>query len=173
MSYFIISFLFISIFGTISHFIYEWSNNNKIAAIFFPVNESVWEHIKMLITPTIIWLLILLPYLYDNPNYIFASMITLLSEIILIPLIFYSYTFFTKKSILIIDILSFYLIIFISIVLFYLIIKANPVSLIVSCISFLIIIKILILYLTLTKYPLKCFLFQDSITKKYGLNASN
>ncbi len=170
MSYFIISFLFISIFGTISHFIYEWSNNNKIAAIFFPVNESVWEHIKMLITPTIIWLLILLPYLYNNPNYIFASMITLLSEIILIPLLFYSYTFFTKKAILIIDILSFYLIIFISIVLFYLIIKANPVSLIVSCISLLIIIKILILYLTLTKYPLKCFLFKDPITKKYGLN---
>lgn len=173
MLYFIISFLFISIFGTISHFIYEWSNNNKIAAIFFPVNESVWEHIKMLITPTIIWLLILLPYLYDNPNYIFASMITLLSEIILIPLLFYSYTFFTKKSILIIDILSFYLTVFISIVLFYLIINDNPVYLIVSCISFLIIIKILILYLTLTKYPLKCFLFQDPITKKYGLNASN
>ena len=39
------------IFGVISHFVYEWSGNNFFAGLFFPVNESTWEHMKLLFFP--------------------------------------------------------------------------------------------------------------------------
>ena len=48
-----ISILVISIIGTFAHFLYDWSNHNKIVGLFAAVNESTWEHIKIALTPTI------------------------------------------------------------------------------------------------------------------------
>ena len=44
------------IFGLsiLSHFMYEWIPNN-IFSILFPVNESIWEHMKLLVTPVLIF----------------------------------------------------------------------------------------------------------------------
>lgn len=42
-----------------------------------------------------------------SPNYIFAMFITLLTPIILIPLIFYGYTAISDSSILVVDIITF------------------------------------------------------------------
>lgn len=36
------------------HFMYEWFPN-KATAIFFPVNESIWEHMKLIFTATAVW----------------------------------------------------------------------------------------------------------------------
>lgn len=44
-------FLFISILGTLLHFTYEWSQNNAIVGLFSAVNESTWEHLKLLFFP--------------------------------------------------------------------------------------------------------------------------
>ena len=38
----------------LTHFLYTWLPNN-IIAIFFPVNESIWEHMKMLYTTILIY----------------------------------------------------------------------------------------------------------------------
>ena len=37
------------------HFIYEWSGNQMVVGIFAPVNESVWEHLKLTYWPMLIW----------------------------------------------------------------------------------------------------------------------
>ena len=50
-----IGFIAVSIAGTLMHFIYEWSGNNKIVALFAPVNESPWEHLKLLFFPFVIY----------------------------------------------------------------------------------------------------------------------
>ena len=69
--------------------------------MFTAVNESTWEHIKIALTPTFLW------SLYDgiiygcNPNYFVAKATSLLSLILVIPLLFYSYKFFIKKNIII------------------------------------------------------------------------
>ena len=42
------------ILGTILHFSYEWSGNNKIIATFSATNESVWEHLKLVFFPMLI-----------------------------------------------------------------------------------------------------------------------
>ncbi len=43
------------IVGFLMHNIFEWSGNSTIAGIFAPVNESVWEHLKLTFWPMLIW----------------------------------------------------------------------------------------------------------------------
>ena len=40
--------------GTLFHFIYEWSGFHPLAGLFAPVNESTWEHLKMLFFPVLL-----------------------------------------------------------------------------------------------------------------------
>ena len=49
-----ISFLIASLLGTLFHFVYEWSGNNFFAGLLFPVNESTWEHLKLVFIPILI-----------------------------------------------------------------------------------------------------------------------
>ena len=53
MSYFLI-FVFSIFIGFVGHFLYEFSNHNRIVALFFAVNESTWEHIKIGLTPLLL-----------------------------------------------------------------------------------------------------------------------
>lgn len=40
-----------ALLGTLSHFFYEWSGHMALIALFSPVNESAWEHLKLLFFP--------------------------------------------------------------------------------------------------------------------------
>jgi hypothetical protein len=44
--------------GFVFHFLYEFLGKAKYIAVFFPVNESVWEHMKLLFLPVVIWVFI-------------------------------------------------------------------------------------------------------------------
>ncbi len=47
--------LFVSVLGTIFHFVYEWSGNNIFVGVFAPINESIWEHTKLIFFPMLIY----------------------------------------------------------------------------------------------------------------------
>lgn len=51
LNYELIGFVFTCVAGTLLHFAYDWSNQSTFAALFAPVNESVWEHMKLLFFP--------------------------------------------------------------------------------------------------------------------------
>ncbi len=167
----IIISIIISIVGTAAHFLYDFTNQNKIVGLFAAVNESTWEHIKITLTP------ILLCGLYDgfvygrNPNYFLAKFVSLITPIVAIPCIFYGYKAISKKPILVIDILSFYLVIFLSQYLFSVIISSSAIPFVFDYLSCLGVFVIFGAYFTLTLMPLKVFLFKDPISKKYGFRA--
>lgn len=46
----------ISVAGSIMHFVYEWSGELAAIGVLAPVNESVWEHLKLLFWPALLWL---------------------------------------------------------------------------------------------------------------------
>ena len=48
-------FLFVCAAGTALHFLYQWSGESVAAAPFAAVNESVWEHMKLLFWPMLLW----------------------------------------------------------------------------------------------------------------------
>ena len=41
-------FAFTSLLGTLLHFLYEWTGKSPLVAPFSGVNESTWEHMKLL-----------------------------------------------------------------------------------------------------------------------------
>lgn len=165
----IIGIIFIALIGTLLHFTYELSNHNKVVALFSAVNESTWEHIKIALTPTFIWTL------YDgavygiNNNYFIAKTASLLVIIFLIPILFYTYKIFTKKSKLPIDIIIFYITIITSSLVFKYILNLKDLPYYITYISLILMFIIFGLYMTLTLLPIKNFLFKDPITNKYGL----
>lgn len=52
--YLILGFLFTAVLGTLWHFLYDWTGRGAIAALFFPVNESTWEHMKLIFFPMLL-----------------------------------------------------------------------------------------------------------------------
>lgn len=85
------------ILGTIMHFIYDILGKNIIVALFAPVNESVWEHSKMVLIPIILWWTIY--YIINGKSYninkniwFTSALISLITSLFTIPLLYYFYT---------------------------------------------------------------------------------
>ena len=171
MVFFIVSVIVISIIGTLFHFMYDITNHNKTVGLFSAVNESTWEHIKIALTPTLLWSIIDGIKFWNNPNYFPAKFISLLLIIVLMPLLFYGYTYITKKDLFILDIIIFYIVIIVSQFSFYYIMNIDALPHIFSYLSCIGIFLIFGGYMIHTLMPPKSILFKDPITKKYGFKA--
>lgn len=98
----------IIIVGCLLHFTYEWSNKSLIVALFSPVNESVWEHLKLGYWALVFFMLIEYWFIKDyTKSFFLAKTIGILAMNLFIVIAFYSYTAIVKEPILIIDIGSF------------------------------------------------------------------
>lgn len=63
----ILRFIFISIIGILLHFTYQWSGCSPSVALFSAVNESTWEHLKLLFFPMLLLTLIeIIWYMFHN-----------------------------------------------------------------------------------------------------------
>lgn len=162
------SIIIISIVGTLAHFLYDLSNHNKIIGLFTAVNESTWEHIKIALTPTILWGLYDGFVYGDYTNYFPAKLCSLLVITLVIPIIFYSQKEFLKKDYTIINILSFYVAIFLGQLTFYKIIDCSSLDYIYVYLSCVLLFIFFGCYLLLTVLPLELSIFKDPISKKYG-----
>lgn len=165
----IVETLVITLVGSLLHFTYEWSGKNKFVAIFSAVNESTWEHIKLALSAIFLCTLVDIWWLGDNPNYWVARSMSFLVPIVVIPIIFYGYTSFTKRAILPVDISSFVVAAFLSTLTFTTILNTQPVGAVGSVISIATSVVVISMYLLLTRFPLhNNGLFEDPITGQYG-----
>lgn len=164
----IYSFIFVSILGTLSHFLFQFSNNNFIIGAFVPVNESVWEHLKLIFFPMIISSAIGYFTLKNKPdNYICSRVKGILIAMCFIVVFFYTYSGIIGKSIAIIDILSFYVGVFLGEYISYqnIIIQkeCNKKK------AMYIVIILFICFVLFTYFPLKLGIFEDPVTSSYGI----
>ena len=53
--YIVFGILFVSVLGTLFHFVYEWSGDSILVGLFAPVNESIWEHTKLIFFPMLLY----------------------------------------------------------------------------------------------------------------------
>ena len=60
--YIVTGFLFVGIFGTLFHFVYDWCRQARLIGLFVRVNESTWEHMKLLFIPMLIYIAICFQY---------------------------------------------------------------------------------------------------------------
>ena len=106
----VVGVLVISGLGTLFHYGYALSGNSAFAGLVFPVNESVWEHLKMGLWGVAAFSL--LEYWFVRRqvcNYLFAKAAGIITLCASIPLLFYSYTAILGQSILPLDIGTFIL----------------------------------------------------------------
>lgn len=166
--FFIIGFVFVNIAGTISHFVYDWFPSD-FTAVFFAVNESTWEHMKLAFFPMFIYFLAGYPIVGKRyNNYVFAMFLALAISTILIPILFYGYTAIIGKSIIIIDISIFVISVFAGFVAAYFaMIREDKKAL--NAIGIIGIVILTACFLTFTFYPPQIFLFKDPITGGYGI----
>ena len=106
--YFLTGILFTAALGTLSHFFYDWTGHSAAAALFSPVNESTWEHMKLVFFPMLLFTLLASRKL--SGEYHAASGSLLLGNLIGtlgIPVFFYTYTGILGRNIFALDIAVF------------------------------------------------------------------
>lgn len=108
--YTIIGIIFVTITGTLSHFVYEWTGNNSIIGYFFPVNESTWEHMKLIFFPMLAFSIFMNRKQKQAFHCVTSSLASgILIGTFLIPVFFYTYTGVLGCNIFILDIVTFIL----------------------------------------------------------------
>ncbi|MFI3213585.1 MAG: DUF6512 family protein [Eubacteriales bacterium] len=105
-----LGFFFTLVLGTMLHFTYGWSGENAIIGSFSAVNESTWEHLKLLFIPTFIFTILQYAYLRRDYYSIFiTNFIGALIGMLLIITFFYSYEGVLGKNMMFLDIFAFLL----------------------------------------------------------------
>ena len=160
------------IFGLsfIGHFLYSWLPNS-VFSIFFPVNESIWEHMKLLATPVLIFSF--LEYIiYKRKNISFNNFLLSYASSIILGIIIYLAIYLPIDYIFghsVVVAISLLIIIFIIIeIISYHIMNYKEIkySNIIG-IGIIVLLYIIFGYLTYNPIPIK--LFYDSQKKLYGI----
>jgi hypothetical protein len=161
----------ITISGFLLHYLFSWTNGSKTIGLFVPVNESVWEHLKLGYWSIVLFSLFEYLQLRNSvKNYFLAKIIGVLALEITIIIIFYGYTYIAGKDIFLIDITSYVLGVISCQYLTYIFLKRKPFSLLISRISLTAFIAIGILFGVITYYPPHIALFKDPNNNTYGIN---
>lgn len=166
--YQIFSVIFTFIFGTLLHFTYKWLGENLIVGAFSAVNESTWEHLKLLFFPMLVTIII--GYFNFNKtiqNFICSKTIGILIAIAFTIIFFYTYTGILGKNIALIDISLFFIAVILGEFISYLLIvngfKCNKI------ISIAVLIVLFISFIVFTYKTPKIGLFKDPLTNLYGI----
>ena len=87
-----------SLGGTLLHFLYDWLGGAAWIAPFSGVNESTWEHMKLLFWPTFIFAVVQSFFFKDRKDFWCIKLRGILLGLILIPIIFYTFNGVIGKS---------------------------------------------------------------------------
>lgn len=166
----LIGIITINFLGFCLHFLFSWTDGSKIIGLIAPVNESVWEHLKLGYWSVALFSIVeylLLKQKFNN--YYLAKTTGVLSLEIVIVLIYYGYTFLLRKDILWMDILSFILGVIVCQFLTFMIFKMKPYSKFINRICGIIFIAVGVLFGVFTFYPPNLAVFKDPNNNTYGI----
>ena len=83
-------FTFATFAGTILHLLYDWSNQYLLLAPFSGINESTWEHMKLLWWPLFLFALIQRLAFRDAENFWCIKLLGAVTGLLGIPVLFYT-----------------------------------------------------------------------------------
>lgn len=155
--------------GVLWHFAYDLSGGNLLVAAVAPANESVWEHLKLVLVPVLALGLVEARWVSDRPRLWWAKCVEVATACAFIVAFFYTYTgALGVHSIVVVDILTFVAAVLGGQLLSYRIIsssKGAPVPVTVSVTALLL---LMVLFAVLTFMPPHIPLFQEAATGTYG-----
>lgn len=152
------------------HFLYDLTEGSIAGALFGAVNESVWEHLKIFAISYIVWSITEL--LWAKPpikKFVWAKALGLYTMCISIALFFYTYTLFSCKPILILDLTSGIAFSVLGHFISYKLTLSDSNKGQYFYTGIMLIILALIMILCFSFYPPQSALFKDPITGLYGI----
>ncbi len=180
-NYQIVSAIFVCILGTLLHFTYELSGENQLVASFSAINESVWEHLKLLFFPMLLSTIIGYFYCVNNKvlgtsptglacdggsvkntnNFLCGKALGIITSMLFIVIFFYTYTGIIGKSIVFVDIASFFVAVILGEYIAYKLItkkfKCN------NLIGIGILVILLVCFIIFTYFPPNLEIFKDPL----------
>ena len=165
----LMGFAVTSLGGALLHFLYEWTNNSILTAPFSGVNESTWEHMKLLFFPMFVFAIFQSFFFRDDARFWNIKLKGILLGLVLIPVLFYTYNGVIGKSPDWINISIF----FVAAASAYLyenkLFAEDKESSANSRLSFAILCVIGALFILFTFVTPKIGIFMDHVTGKYGI----
>ena len=169
----IISCIITIIIGILLHFAYDFFNQNMLIGFFVPINESTWEHLKLLFIPfSIFGIFFYLKYKDNYSNIFLLTLISSVTGMLTIIIIYYFNSSILKINNIISNILVYVVGVFVSYYIFYLGLTNNKFynstkdsNLIGICALFL----LFTLFIINTYLPIKSTLTKDPNTNTYGI----
>jgi len=170
----IISVFVVFILSFISHFMYNILPNS-IFSIIFPVNESIWEHMKLISTPVLIFSIF--EYIIyrkkdiDFNNFILSYAISIIIGIVFYLVLYLPIHYIFGHSLIVAVIILFMTFVLVEYISYYIMnykeIKYG------NIIGFSIIIIMYIIFGYLTYNPILIDLFYDTNKDIYGIPSKN
>ena len=107
---FLFGIIVIFLIGSLFHSVYDFLGEGAFLAIFFPVNESIFEHIKIAILPIFVWYC--LCYFFkrkelDINKWFTSALLSMLLAGFLVPVFYYFFTGSFGFESVAVDIISF------------------------------------------------------------------
>lgn len=166
--YQIFSAIFVCILGTLLHFTYKIFGENQLVASFSAVNESVWEHLKLLYFPMLLTTII--GYFYigkSSTNFLCAKTLGIIASIFFVIVFFYTYSGIIGRTITFIDIASFFIAVILGEYISFKLMSSN-----FQCnniIAVFVLIILLTSFIVFTYFTPELGIFKDPVTGEYGI----
>ena len=164
-----IGFLFTSIAGVLLHYAFDWSGESIFVGYFSSVNESIWEHMKILFVPLLLYALI------ENhitkhriENFWCIKLFGTVMGIFLIPMIYYTYTMGLGIKADWLNIATFFIVAAIVFTVETFLFKSSIFPCASQGVALLILMLVSLTFVVFTFYPPELPLFQDPVTGSYG-----
>ena len=158
-----------SLFGTILHFLYDWTGGSSFIAAFSGVNESTWEHMKLLFWPMLLYAVLQRFFFRDREDFWCVKLRGIALGLVMIPVLFYTYNGVIGKSPDWINIAIF----FVSAAVAYLYETRLFVTKKLRCksprASFAILLVIALLFVVFTFKTPQIGIFRDPLTGTFGI----
>lgn len=154
------------------HFLYHWLPN-PVFSVFFPVNESIWEHMKLLYSGIFTWGVIeyfILRKKGTSYRNFFSTLFLEMVTSIMIYLIMYLplYNVFGESMVISISLLI--VVIILEEIFSYYLFSYSKENRILDRISILFIVLGFVVFLCFTYAPPRNYIFYDIVSNKYGID---
>lgn len=168
-TFFILSTIFSIILGTVLHFTYNFLHKPFVLGFFLPINESVFEHLKLVLIPlTLVGIAYTILFKKQKNLWYYISISTIIS-MIFIPLAHYSYTNLFNTYSAIFDIVIYIIAMIFANIYTYLKLTNKTKQNDKNSVGILLLIAIYFICVIFTIYPPQIELFIDPINNTYGI----
>ena len=155
--------------GTILHFLYDWTGGSILVSPFSGVNESTWEHMKLLYWPLLFFAGLQRLFFREQENYWCVKLAEILLGLTLIPVLFYTYNGVFGNSPDWINITIFYITAALVFLFEWQVFRQDRLHCKCPHLAFAAICLFGVLFVLFTFKPPQIPLFRDPLTGTYGI----